>query len=157
MPAAVNKGFTLIETMIVIVIAAILFVAVMPTLSSMPANGLADRIHRDLENDLRYARGRASTAGVIINFVPLNDWQNGWQIKDNDDNIIRERKLDIPTGAVSSTDLDSSKPLVFDPNGRTSAEVSITIKVPECTGLRQRTLMINRIGQILLTGEAKCP
>lgn len=157
MKSGTRKGFTLVEMMIVIAIAAILLMAALPAMRSMSANSLADRLYRDLELDLRYARSQSSTIGQSISFEPVNSWKGGWKITDVSTNtVIRERKLTLAANTLSSATLKTGSPLIFDPKGRTSADATISISVPECSGQRKRTLLVNRIGQVILTGVAKC-
>lgn len=152
MTYAKHAGVTLVELMIVIAIAAVLFSVAVPAMNNMSVNGMADRLARELELDIRYARSQASTLGRPITFEPVNGWQDGWVIKDNAVEL-RVRKHSLAANVITS----AGTPLVFNAAGRSAADASVTISVPGCTGNRVRTLSVNRIGQVQLSGEAACP
>lgn len=150
-----QQGMTMIELMIVIAIIAILASAATTGMQSYSSNGLADRIYRELELDFRFARDRASTTGKTISFEPIDDWKKGWKIKDGT-TVIKTRKFELEENTIKSDELDTSSPLEFTPQGRTSKDVKISISVPNCSGLRKRELIVNRIGQVILSKESKC-
>lgn len=153
-----SRGFTLIEMMMVIMIVAILAGVGAPAMNKMAANSKSDRVYQELELDLRYARSQASTTGRVIAFEPITNWQGGWKITDTVSNsVLRERKHDLTAGEITSADIATGAPLNFAPSGRTSSDASVVIKISGCSGLRVRTLLINRIGQIQLTGATACP
>lgn len=156
MTYAKHAGVTLVELMIVIAIAAVLFSVAVPAMNNMSVNGMADRLARELELDIRYARSQASTLGRPITFEPVNGWQDGWVIKDNAVEL-RVRKHSLAANVITSADITAGTPLVFNAAGRSAADASVTISVPGCTGNRVRTLSVNRIGQVQLSGEAACP
>ena len=153
-----NRGFTIIELMIVLIIIAIAAAVSGPLLSGFLPNRTADRLYQEIELDLRYARSQAVTTSAEISFEPLDQWKSGWQVINVASNqVLRERSHNLAAGTVNSADIDTGSPLTFDINGRTNADASIVINVPGCTGRRVRTLAVNRIGQIQITGETKCP
>lgn len=153
-----NQGFTLIEMMIVLTIAAVVVGVAAPAMNTMAANNKADRIYQELELDLRYARSQASTTGRIIAFEPITSWQGGWTVTDTTTNsVLRERKHNLTAGEITSADIATGTPLNFAPSGRTSSDAFVVINIAGCSGPRVRTLLINRIGQIQLTGATACP
>lgn len=149
------KGFTLIELMAVIGIAAILIAIASPYMGGMSKNSLADRLYRDLELDFRYARSQAATLGKAVTFEPTVNWESGWKIKEGT-TVLREKKLSLDNGTISSNDLSNSSPIVFSDKGYANKDADLVIKVNGCTGNRVRTISINRIGQIQLSGVASC-
>lgn len=152
------RGFTLVELMIIVAILAIITVVAVPTASRMSKNQLSDRLYQELQLDLRYARSHASTTARQIRFEPVASWQQGWQIVDQTDNrVIRKRSHTLDAGLISSADISSATPLIFAPDGSSNADATLVINVPGCTGLRVRSLMINRIGQIQISGSSLCP
>jgi len=54
-----NRGFTIIELMIVLIIIAIAAAVSGPLLSGFLPNRTADRLYQEIELDLRYARSQA--------------------------------------------------------------------------------------------------
>lgn len=151
-------GVTLIELMVVIAVAAILFSVVAPSAQRLSTNSFSDRLAREIELDLRYARSQASTLAHEIHFRPLNNWQGGWEVFDKNENeVLRTRSHTLDNGTITSTTIATATPIAFQPNGRTNAEAQVKIEVKGCTGDRIRTFHINRIGQVQLTGASQCP
>lgn len=152
------RGFTMIELMIVIAIVAIIAAVAVPTANRMSNNQLADRLYQEIQLDLRYARSQASTTARQIRFAPVANWRQGWQVVDVATNqVIRSRKHQLDAGVITSANLTTATPLLFFPDGRSANDVNLTINVPGCQGARVRSLMVNRIGQIQISGVTQCP
>jgi len=150
-------GFTLLELMAVITIAGILMAIAIPFMGNLSKNSLADKVYRDLELDLRYARSQAVTLSKEVSFTPSNNWVEGWVIKDKAaGTTLRQKKFNLDANTVTSDDLKTSAPLTFSARGYSDKDVKVTIKVEGCTGNRVRVLAINRIGQIQLDEVKAC-
>tara|TARA_Y100001001_G_scaffold161320_1_gene185525 strand:+ start:223 stop:702 length:480 start_codon:yes stop_codon:yes gene_type:complete len=151
------KGFTLTELMIVVGIIAAVGVFAAPMFSSLIPNRMADRLYQEIEIDLRYARSQAVTTSAVIVFQPLNSWRDGWRVVNSTTNQeLRARGHDLTAGTITSANITTAAPLTFDINGRSNTDATIVVNVPGCTGDKVRTLSVNRIGQIQVTGEAAC-
>lgn len=153
-----NTGMTLIELMIVIAIAALVAAVAVPAANRMSNNNLADRLYQEIQLDIRYARSHASTTARQIKLEPVSNWQKGWQVVDVlDDVVIRSRSHNLDTGVITSAAITSATPLIFNADGQANNSVTLTIKVPGCYGNRVRSITVNRIGQIQISGVSLCP
>ncbi|WP_430461671.1 GspH/FimT family pseudopilin [Thalassolituus sp. LLYu03] len=154
-----QKGFTIIELMIIVAVIAIVSVLGVPAMETIKSNRLADRLYQEIELDLRYARSQASSTGIIYEFEPLNDWDDGWKVTQKaagGDVIMRQRNHELLSGTITSADLKTGSPLAFQPNGRSNNDVQIKIDVTGCSGDKIRTIQANRIGQIQITDIEAC-
>ena len=79
--AANNKGFTLVELMITLAIAAILMALAVPSFNSTIKNNRISTQANELITSLNYARSEAIRRGADVD-VSRDDlnWQNGWDI-----------------------------------------------------------------------------
>ncbi|GGY46193.1 hypothetical protein GCM10011297_18790 [Bacterioplanes sanyensis] len=154
------KGMTLLELMAVLGVLGVLLATAVPYISGMNQSQLADRLYRELENDLRYARNYSVTNGISVMLEPRSGWEKGWRVMGDDGtgNLTDElRATNVESkGHISSTDFSHSKPIVFSARGRANKSGEIKIDVTGCRGTRVRTLFINRIGQVILKGESVC-
>ncbi|ASP38921.1 hypothetical protein CHH28_09605 [Bacterioplanes sanyensis] len=154
------KGTTLLELMAVLGVLGVLLATAVPYISGMNQSQLADRLYRELENDLRYARNYSVTNGVSVMLEPRSGWDGGWRILgDNGSGTLNEelRVTNLESkGNISSDDFSKSTPIVFSARGRANKSGEVKIDVAGCRGTRVRTLFINRIGQIILKGENVC-
>lgn len=83
------KGFTLLELLIVISIAAILMLVAAPSMVDMQKRGMVKGLSRDVVSAINYARGEAVSRNKLISMCPSSngdtcasssDWSNGWLI-----------------------------------------------------------------------------
>lgn len=154
---ALPRGVTLIELMVVIAIAAILYAVGTPSLQQFTLNRTADRLAQELQLDLAFARNQAITLNQEVRVEPNNNWSRGWIIRQNN-RVIREKgsaNNPMAEAGVITSMFTAATPLRFDPQGRAQPTGSFTIDVPGCSGNRERLININFIGQ-LVTQELLC-
>lgn len=78
-----NSGFTLLELMVGVAIAAILAVLAAPSFNDLIASNRAKNISSELFSSLLRARSEALTRNANVTLSPkTGNWQNGWQILD---------------------------------------------------------------------------
>ncbi|WP_419813002.1 pilus assembly FimT family protein [Bacterioplanoides sp.] len=147
-----QQAFTLIELMVVLAVAAILVATAVPSFSTYLTNKQAASLKSRLTMDIRSARIKADTLDETITILPVNgDWDNGWQIRDSNNVIIKETLLDDLKDVFTST----HPQIQFDRYGRSSNAVTIDIKVPKCSGNNVYKIMTTTLGQVS-TGDSTC-
>ena len=86
-------GFTLIEMMVVIGIVAILGAIAAPNMSAMIKRQRIKTAAFDVFASLTYARSEAIKRNTTVTITPTaSDWAKGWQIKDANNNVLRDQK-----------------------------------------------------------------
>lgn len=147
-----QKGVTLIELMVVVAIAAIVLTLAVPAMNTMRLNSLADEVPNALLLDLTFARNQAVTRPDTVSVISKDgDWKNGWRIQDSANQVIRSRGgFDSEVSITSNT-----ASIVFLNSGRVQNTASITTKVANCVGNRNRTISFSSIGQVLVA-EVAC-
>jgi type II secretion system protein H len=154
-----NKGFTLIEVLVVLAIVAITLAIISPSARVISANKEADTLKEELRLDLMFARNQAITSGTAVTISPIGgDWNTGWNVNDNNNNSIRVRGGSNSTmaesGTITSTDFTTATPVGFDQRGRASRNGEILVLVPGCSGLNRFRIQVNQIGQVVILEEA---
>ena len=87
------RGFTLIEMMVVIGIVAILGAIAAPNMSAMIKRQRIKTAAFDVFASLTFARSEAIKRNTTVTLTPTSsDWAKGWQIKDANDNVLRDQK-----------------------------------------------------------------
>ncbi len=97
-PFARNQGFTLIELMIVITIAAILLAVAVPSFDNVLIRNRIDSIQSQLSSALALARSEAASRNKVISVCASDgaencgaSWSNGWVVfVDNNLNNVRD-------------------------------------------------------------------
>jgi type IV fimbrial biogenesis protein FimT len=115
-------GFTLIETVVVVALLAIVAAVAAPSLRSFIGTMNSKSVAFDLINDLTVARAEAIKRNATTTLAPVGgDWTKGWQVLDANGGVLRERaalssSLSV-TGATVAT-------VTFRPNGRLSDDTA---------------------------------
>jgi len=121
-------GFSLIELMIVIMIAAILMVAGIPALEDFMADQHVRSVTSDLAGDIAFARYQAveNSHRTHLQMTPGPSWTNGWRVyvdlNDNDAyDVGEQRKIfngSSGTIRVCNNVGDFATDIIFRPDGR---------------------------------------
>jgi type IV fimbrial biogenesis protein FimT len=121
-----NRGFTLIELMITLVILAVVITIGVPSLSDFIASQHVRTTASDIMADMAFARAEAIKESRIAIMAPINaaDWKEGWRIcvdlnGDGDCDVPGEvRKTATPISGRIRVCATPNQPIVFRPDGR---------------------------------------
>ena len=76
-----NKGFTLVELMVTVAVAAILLAIAMPSLERISNNNALKSTTRDLVSTINTARSQSLSSRTNVLVEPTGgSWSNGWSI-----------------------------------------------------------------------------
>ena len=85
-----SKGFTLVELLITLSIAAILISMAVPSFTSTITNNRITTQVNELISSLSYARSEAVSRGMSISLNSASTtWHTGWEIQDNASTVFR--------------------------------------------------------------------
>lgn len=125
-----QRGFTLMEALVVLVIVGILAVVAFPAMTTFFTKQSIRSTAYDLFADLIFARSEAINRGTTVSIVGASgtDWKQGWTIRENAGGTTL-RSQPARDSAIVFTSSDST--VTFDRSGRVGdSTVTFTI-VPE--------------------------
>jgi len=170
---AQQKGFTLIELMIGLVIAGILMVLAVPSFRDYMDNNRAVTISNSFIAAIHLARSEAIKRGNEVSICSASDdtfstcgaagqWQNGWIVFDdsNNDGIIdnaNERVKVYDTNGDQSQVTTTAPRVTFSSTGMTTsgANQNFGLQVTGCSGNNARNIMIGSTGRVS-SSKANC-
>lgn len=115
-----KRGFTLVELLVVVGIAAIVLAVAVPSLGPFVGDQRARAAAQSLMNDMVFARGEAARHNQRVQIVPAGgDWADGWQVQLAADGTPLRTQGALPADVdvcVASASLTGN--LVYRPDGR---------------------------------------
>jgi len=106
-------GFTALELMVVIAIAAILVALAVPTFSDLMAGLRAKSTASEIFATLAKARSDALARNGNVTLSPKSSvWSNGWQVLDPASGVLDDR------GAVAGASVSGPASVIYRPSGR---------------------------------------
>ncbi|MES9989962.1 MAG: GspH/FimT family pseudopilin [Candidatus Thiodiazotropha endolucinida] len=154
-----NQGFTLIEMMITVVIAAILLTVGIPSFFNMIERNSVSSTSNELVSALLYARSEAVRQEGNAIFTPA---ANGWTVGiDTDlDGAVDSTVLQyaIDNANISIAEALGADTLTYNPRGRAAASAGDSIEISYDGTLKSR-VCISLIGRpsIKKVDEGDCP
>ncbi|WP_019591516.1 GspH/FimT family pseudopilin [Thioalkalivibrio sp. ALE20] len=166
-------GFTLIELMVTIAVAAILLTVAVPGFQSLVQNNRATTAANQLSTAFNFARSEAVTRGVEVSVCPVDaggDWHpDGWRVVLGNDcapaemaNPLR-RWEDISGRVVIDDNIEDQSHVTFGPlGGRESpgrddqSDPMFYVYAENCSGERARDLNIGPGGKVGIV-RSDCP
>lgn len=126
-----QRGFTLIELMITLTIAAILLTMGVPSFNAMIKNNRLTAQTNQFVTAMNFARSEAIKRGASVTVTATddsdgdNEWGPGWSITDNGGNTLRVfTALDAATALDSTNNVDA---FVFQSSGRVDNADTLTM------------------------------
>jgi type IV fimbrial biogenesis protein FimT len=90
--SSTTSGFTLIELMVTVSIAAILLTLAIPSFTNMILNQNVRAGASDLQTAFFFARSEAIKRAANVSIVPTSgDWKNGWTVQLDDGTVLRSQ------------------------------------------------------------------
>ncbi|MCR6650532.1 MAG: GspH/FimT family pseudopilin [Cellvibrionaceae bacterium] len=169
-----QRGFTLIELMVVIIIAAILLTIAVPSFSSLIKRNNVDSLQSKLSSALATARTEAASRNRIITICASNagqtacddNWSNGWIVfEDNDgDGVIdaatgttpAEALIDVYRNTGGYTVASNTDFISFNSQGFMTGAADnrlLVICEPDRAAEYARGLFVNRSGLVMKTRD----
>lgn len=164
-PFVCYKGFSIIELIVALSIAAILMAVAAPSLQKfVSSNRLTSQVN-DLMGDINLARSeaikRSVTTGVCVtaaggtSCVTSGNWANGWLVYfDNSGTKVPIKNHDPLTGKITLTAPGSADEIVFSRSGLISSPSSaikqFTLTDPKTSG--KRIICLSATGRPSLSG-----
>lgn len=147
-----QAGFTLIELVMVIVIAAILMAVGVPSFQTITTNNRIATDTNQLVSSLTLARSEAIKRGTPVSVcktadgqacVTTGDWDQGWLVRvDNPNEVLRVFEVTSDNSTVSS----NANSITFTALGAIANPVSFDLNVKA----QSRCVTVNAVGRPLV-------
>jgi type II secretion system protein H len=140
-----RKGFTLLELLVVMVLAAIVLATAVPSIGRMMATNDVQRSASVISADLQQAHALAARRRVPVRIV-VDTTNKRIRIRNysGTDTTLVDRRFgkngEYPLQSMTSNVLD----LTVYPNGLAASSISITVRAES----KSRTINMSRVGQV---------
>ena len=146
-----NKGFTLIELMVIIAIVSIILAIAIPSLTGFATATRVSAQANEFIASVSFARSEAVKRNGTVSLCPSSDgascasstknWSAGWIVSLADGTVLR-----VYTGSTGGATLTASTAgaLTFNPNGQLSSAINFDL----CGGTNSRSIRISQIGRV---------
>jgi len=165
-----ERGFTLLELMMTVAVAAILVVVGIPGMRSLVQNNRAAAASNSLVSALNLARSEALKRGTSVSVCASSDgascssdWAQGWIVATDSASgttapapgtVIQSWEgLD---GGASLSEANGNDFVRYQASGLSSAKRDFTLTIPDCTGKQGRKISISVTGRVSVQ-ETACP
>lgn len=171
----VNRGFTLIETLIAITVAAILSVIAIPSMSESIQNSKVKELSSEFTAALHLTQSESIKRGIQVSMRTKlnasNEWQTGWDIfVDDDRDGIQDvgeeliQTYEIPDNGLTLVSKDSTFApwLSFQPSGASRGSGGTSGGFRICRSdvdiTKSRSITIQSSGNVIVEiGTLSCP
>jgi type IV fimbrial biogenesis protein FimT len=150
-----SRGFTLIELMVTITVAAVLLTIALPSFVNTTLNSKLRATANNLSAAAMLARSEAIKRNAPTQLCPSDDdttcsgdWEDGWIVIASDNTVVH-REGPVPDGyKVNTTATD----LTFEPSGVGSTAASFVIcRATPSVGSQERVVAISATGRPSVT------
>ena len=153
-----SKGFTLLELIVTIAVAAIILSFGVPGFISIIQNNRAVAHTNDLVTGLNLARSEATRRSAVVTICSStdgvtcsgsNDWSSGWVVRNGAGEVLRTwPERSGGAGVLTAT----ASQVQFQPRGSLAvAGPLFRVRLPHCTSNQGRDVAVNVAGRISLT------
>lgn len=158
-------GFTLIELIVTLVVAAIIVAVGIPGMSNLMANNRATAHTDSLITALSFARSESVKRGISVSVCAksaaadgsatcggASDWSSGWMARLDAGSNEQLRSWPAPSGDYS---MEGPASISFNSSGALQSDnaVEFVIEYSHCTGNQKRTITVQPAGHTSVTKE----
>ncbi len=165
-----HRGFTLIELMVTISVAAILLMVAVPNFNSFLMNNRMATQANDLIAAFNLARSEAVRRGTNITVCASSDqatcsggWAQGWVVIDPAGVVVRAQQA-LASGSTLSGGANVASSVTYTLNGSTTipagasaASTTLTLCPAPAATVQGRTLQIEPTGRVRVIPYGGCP
>ena len=169
-----ERGFTLVELMITLVIASIVLTMAVPGMRNLIQNNRITGQVNEMVTAFNLARIEAIRRGSPVSVCAssdrascsgANDWASGWIVfadaNSTGNPTVSEliRAWDQLPGNPAVSEVGGASFVRYLSNGTTGVLVPFTFShtIPDCTGMQQRTIGITSAGRVGGVTRSACP
>lgn len=147
-----TAGFTLVELLIVMAIAAILAVVGVPSLWNFIQNARTTAQANELVTAINLARSEAVKRGEDVEVCSSTDgatcgggWSDGWIVREatGANEVIRVWDGLPPSATIN----DNGTSITFSARGGVDSSLDLTLQFDGCTGNEERRIRVNAAGR----------
>lgn len=149
------SGFTLVELMVTIAVAAILVAVALPSFQRMTSNNNITNMYYDLMAALHNARSEAVTRGAPIRVKATStNWSDGWAVVTDDDTALRTYGARDPKYKMTTSPAGLDE-VGFNARGATANAVCFTLK--DQSGAGSKVMHITILASGSVHTSTSCP
>lgn len=168
-----SSGFTLIELMITLAVAAIVLLVAVPSFDNLMEKNRVEAVQKDLARDIAFARQAAATRNTFVSICKSSNgtscggnWKQGWIIYvdipggtagtvDGDDEVLRVHEAINTNDSLTNTE----DFLQFSASGALQEPDTglPEIKVCSASGDHVQGLTVLRSGRAIVKNGLSCP
>lgn len=146
--ARAATGFTLVELMVTLAVAAILVAVALPSFQRMTANNTITNTYYDLMAAVRNARSEAVSRGAPIRVKAASSgWSGGWSVLTSDDTALRTYGARDSKYTVTTTPSGITE-VTFNSRGSMANAVCFTLLDQSGTGSKVMHITILASGSV---------
>jgi type IV fimbrial biogenesis protein FimT len=160
------RGFTLIELMVALAVAALLFAIGVPMLRDVTLGSRLSASANDLLASVQLARSEAIKRNQAVTLCASADgvacagvggWEQGWIVVDGAANVLQRQPAQA--AGYRMTQAGGTLPLTFQPIGIGASPTTITVCRFDPLGSHERVLAVRASGtaQVTKTTAGACP